>query len=405
MYYIWGNVFLYCREHNIDFLEVCKTLLAAENKLGYETYKYEIHRLSNAEKRRTRIIDSTLEVDINTLTEKLHMSLEQIFKQQNYQERIVNMLKELDEDYWLEYRYIHTDSGIRFEVACETNFFDYREYYFRKYFDMRDMAFHYNVSVEFHWQGVERPKMCDNEKQYIGELLNSYYRGDGICLYDGKKGAIADYFEEMSKYKCFEDWNRYNDTGEPVLVSQEDYKVIDFKNIIVKSAVRKCNNENHHTQIVKGIFFILPYKSEEIKIKTIPLVYCKECNTYYMYDYEYTALCMEGKPLCRFFNASREVGTGNVFAHLSTESIFKICGYSVDANEDLSERARHNLLDFLIKRNIVTAVQTLNFLQWLINSRRSNPNMYNALRKWENDFEYIGQTYSEQGDKIIFTPE
>ena len=399
--YIWGNVFIYCREHNIEFSDVCKALLEE----CYGAYSNENDKML---KIFGKTVYSTLEMDINVLTEKFHIPLKDILFQENYQDKVVQMIKEVI-DYWCEYNFYHSDHNIQFKAVYEANYFEYIDYIFVKYFNKEDMTFHYNVSVEFWpWYSYDkRPEVCESEKKYIGKLLNDYYyySGDGICLYDGKNGVIAEYFEKMAEYQPFNDCCQYNDADEPIEVWSKDYKIIDFKNIVVKSAVKKCDNENHHISLIKGLIFILLHKSDEIKIKIVPLVYCKECNSYYMYEYEYNALCMEGRPLCRIYNNAHRSAYGDGFNHLSTESIFKICGYSVDANEDLSEKARHNLLDFLIKRNIVTAVQTLNFLQWLINSRRSNPNMYNALRKWENDFEYIGQTYSEQGDKVIFTPE
>lgn len=120
-----------------------------------------------------------------------------------------------------------------------------------------------------------------------------------------------------------------------------------------------------------------------------------------MYDFEYNSLCMQGRPLCKIYNHLHKSGSADIFSQLNTESIFKVCGYTVDVNEGLSDKARHNLLDFLINRKIVTVLQTLNFLQWLINSRKNNLNMYNAVQKWENDFSYINEKYNSSQNVIV----
>lgn len=233
-----------------------------------------------------------------------------------------------------------------------------------------------------------------------------------ICLYDGDDKNIEDYFNEEMKYENFVEYKYEKETDEKgvdywstqEIVSEksiDDYKIIDFKNVIVKSSIKKCDNPEHETKIVNGIFFILLNKTGEIKMKIIPLVYCKNCNMYFMYDYEYNALRMEGKPLCRIHDRIHKNKIGEVFSQLSTESIFRICGYTVDANEGMSSQARKKLLEFLINRKIVTVLQTLNFLQWLINSRKNNINMYNAVKKWEDDFDYINEKYNSSKNVVV----
>ena len=105
--------------------------------------------------------------------------------------------------------------------------------------------------------------------------------------------------------------------------------------------------------------------------------------------------------VCKIYNHLHKSGSADIFSQLNTESIFKVCGYTVDVNEGLSDKVRHNLLDFLINRKIVTVLQTLNFLQWLINSRKNNLNMYNAVQKWENDFSYINEKYNSSQNVIV----
>ena len=119
---------------------------------------------------------------------------------------------------------------------------------------------------------------------------------------------------------------------------------------------------------------------------------------YYMYENDYIALSKSGKVLCRVYNSVDKIMP---FGHLNTESIFKICGYTVNSNDNVPDKERHQLLHFLIERNIVTLTQTLDFLQWLINSRIDNPSMHNAIQKWKNDFSYITEKYNSSQNVIV----
>ena len=71
---------------------------------------------------------------------------------------------------------------------------------------------------------------------------------------------------------------------------------------------------------------------------------------------------MQNMNLCKIYDRLHKSGSSDIFSQLNTESTFKVYGYTVDVNEGLSDKARHNLLDFLINRKIVTVLQTLNFL-------------------------------------------
>lgn len=99
-----------------------------------------------------------------------------------------------------------------------------------------------------------------------------------ICLYDGDSECVANYFNREMKYKKFVEYKYKSEiirnvehrmqTNEVISeISINDYKILDFKDIIVKSAVKKCDNPEHETKIINGIFFIMIRKTGEIKNK------------------------------------------------------------------------------------------------------------------------------------------
>lgn len=186
-----------------------------------------------------------------------------------------------------------------------------------------------------------------------------------------------------------------SDTDE---IIAESSAILDFKNVIVKTSFRKCEKDNHDTCIRNAIIYILNNTTHQIVPETLPLLYCKDCNVYYMYEDQYITLTKKGRILCRVYNTKQwqESGhTTDLFGSLNMESIFKICGYRVDANSNIPDQARHSLLDFIIQRNIVNLNQTLNFLHWLISIKKDMPHMRNAVEKWKNDLNYINNKYQE----------
>lgn len=413
--HIWGNIFLYCWEHNIDFHEVYCSLVNIE----WQKYKEQCEFLNIPMRYKrncsaNKLVGSTLEIDVNVLVSYFNIPIQEIFNPSNYAERLVKFLKAIKEECSfqdIDYEFYHVDNRIDFNVTYNVGSIFAGElsveYTFSKYFDKEKLRFCYSVDAEL--QPIQfrllRTDISDGAAYMAFHSLDRTLTYKTICLYDGTDDDIADYFNKEMKYEDFPEYkyekeiveNRECNFQTQEIISEksiDDYKIIDFKNIIVKSSIKKCDNPDHVTKIVNGIFFILLNKTGEIKMKIVPMVYCKNCNMYFMYDYEYDALKMEGKPLCRIHDRIQKNKAGEIFSQLSTESIFKICGYTVDANEGMSSQARKKLLEFLINRKIVTVLQTLNFLQWLINSRKNNVNMYNAVKKWEDDFNYINEKYN-----------
>ena len=219
--------------------------------------------------------------------------------------------------------------------------------------------------------------------------------GNGIVLYDTE---IGEHIKEIDQYidSIIDEMEVVDaETGTPIT---NPGTILDFKNVIIKSSIRKCVKDNHNTCIRNALIYILNSTTYEIVPETVPLLYCKDCGIYYMYEDQYNTLSKKGKILCRIYNLNQwQDGYNNndFFSTLNMESVFKICGYNVNSNSNIPDQARHNLLAFLVDRRIVNLTQTLNFLHWLIEKRKDMPYMRNAVEKWKNDLNYINNKYQE----------
>lgn len=225
--------------------------------------------------------------------------------------------------------------------------------------------------------------------------------GNGLVVYDTE---IGEHIEEIDRYidKVIDKMDVVDaETGMPLTTPGT---ILDFKNVIIKSSIHQCAKDNHDTCIRNALIYILDNTTYEIIPETVPLLYCKTCNVYYMYEDQYNTLSKKGKILCRIYNLKQwQEGytSDDFFGKLNMESIFKICGYSVSSNSSIPDQARQNLLSFLIDRKIVSLAQTLNFLHWLIDNRKDSARMQNAVKKWKSDLKYITEKYRDNKSETI----
>lgn len=412
-YNIWGNVFLYCFENHINFAELVYNisqdgLIAEKQKAPIDWIMYRAGKLSQRRKSQSaidRYIEttgmymSTTEYEIDLLVNKYHIPYRAIVDFEHFEERMLDFLmyiyksRTLMYDFFVEekenqiviskilfnQRINESDSNITdllFYIEDPQLGFD--EMQLVKTFDLDSLTFAYSINL------IPNIPYAYGQHRTMYPWIGPFDRDGGSLQIFAQqtKSCVTDFINELYFTSYIEN---------PIL--KYDAKIIDFKDVVVKSTIRKCDNEDHHTELIEGIIFLIEKKTNKIIYKDIPLLYCHECNVYYLYEFDYNALRIIGRPLLRLYTKKP---SGNMidFQTLSTESIFKICGYTVDANEGVSDNTRRNILKFLIQRNIVSLTQTLNFLHWLIDTRKNNRNMYHAVKKWESDLKFIEREYT-----------
>lgn len=277
----------------------------------------------------------SLESEINILSEELKISTELLLFPKNYTQKVLNFLKEFDCDF--EYETVSFDSEeLSWNIwihGCENN----NPFFFSmiKYWNMDNMKYEYHIKVQM---------------IHLCMSLMGAWIGNGLVIYDTE---IGEHIEEIDRYidKVIDKMDVVDaETGMPLTTPGT---ILDFKNVIIKSSIHQCAKDNHDTCIRNALIYILDNTTYEIVPETIPLLYCKFCDVYYMYEDQYNTLSKKGKILCRIYNLKQwqEGYTGDdFFGKLNMESIFKICGYSVSSNSSVPDQARQNLLSFLIDR-------------------------------------------------------
>lgn len=377
--YIFANIFLHCYERKIDFESLVKRISEKKEKEYLNGAPPFIKDMSYNQ-------IWSLESELNILSEELRISTELLLFPRNYTQKVLNFLEEFDCDFECEtVSFDPEDLSWNIWIpsyANKNSFF----FSINKFLNVDNMKYEYHILVQM-------VGLC---MSLMGAMM-----GNGLVIYDTEIGG---HIEEIDRYidKAIDKMDVVNaETGKPII---NPGTILDFKNVIIKSSIHQCAKDNHDTCIRNALIYILDNTTYEIVPETVPLLYCKTCNIYYMYEDQYNTLSKKGKILCRIYNLKQwqEGYTGDdFFGKLNMESIFKICGYSVSSNSSVPDQARQNLLSFLIDRKIVSLAQTLNFLHWLIDNRKDSARMQNAVKKWKSDLKYITEKYRDNKSGTI----
>ena len=377
--YIFANIFLHCYERKIDFESLVKRISEKKEKEYLNGAPPFIKDMSYNQ-------IWSLESELNILSEELRISTELLLFPRNYTQKVLNFLEEFDCDFECEtVSFDPEDLSWNIWIpsyANKNSFF----FSINKFLNVDNMKYEYHILVQM-------VGLC---MSLMGAMM-----GNGLVIYDTEIGG---HIEEIDRYidKAIDKMDVVNaETGKPII---NPGTILDFKNVIIKSSIHQCAKDNHDTCIRNALIYILDNTTYEIIPETVPLLYCKTCNVYYMYEDQYNTLSKKGKILCRIYNLKQwQEGytSDDFFGKLNMESIFKICGYSVSSNSSIPDQARQNLLSFLIDRKIVSLAQTLNFLHWLIDNRKDSARMQNAVKKWKSDLKYITEKYRDNKSGTI----
>ena len=153
-----------------------------------------------------------------------------------------------------------------------------------------------------------------------------------------------------------------------------------------------CNRAGHKVERVRGEVVTLGGNLVNIMVN-----HCKECRRYYVSQREYDYCLYEYGPVLGNFSfigceTNNDYGYDYYdFESLSPYSLLNLCGYNVSEREGLSSYARQLILANVMDRGIIDKASLMGFLEWLIRTRRNNPNMGIACSKWEEDLSWVSR--------------
>lgn len=168
------------------------------------------------------------------------------------------------------------------------------------------------------------------------------------------------------------------------LLKQTTIPINDF---LIRTNGMHCINKEHHLHRIKALVCV----DNGISIKEISVeaMYCTECNQYFISELEYEKLCKKGRICSRVITLMEYKKIAEAGFHSWAEkSLLRSYGYTVNAQDNLTDIERHRILSFVIENGIMKVEEIVYFIEWLIN-RNTGKDFYNARLKWNRDIEYI----------------
>lgn len=162
---------------------------------------------------------------------------------------------------------------------------------------------------------------------------------------------------------------------------------ISIENFLIRTTSMHCIKQDHHLHRIRALVWL--DNGKKIKEEEIDAGFCTECNQYFITELEYEKLCQKGRICCRVitFSEYRKLYESGYHKWAET-SLLRSYGYSVNAQDNLSEDERKRILAFVVENKIMSVNDIINFLEWLMH-RNSSKNFYAARLKWNEDIEFL----------------
>lgn len=180
----------------------------------------------------------------------------------------------------------------------------------------------------------------------------------------------------------------------------ENIKVIAHTDIIVVAKSMICHNNQHAVTPYRGIVKLLLKDGKEVDYE-VYVGYCRECNYFFMFKSDYFKMKEVGTPLCAVYQAESLNNEKQLTKfRYKSQSVLNAMGYTVNANLDLEEEEREKILVRAIKQKLFSINDLISFLNWLIQTRKTQPKYESAVQKWTNDMEFIKEYNKQERESI-----
>ena len=263
----------------------------------------------------------------------------------------------------------------------------YSDEYYYFYCDYNDDEIRINRHKDFHEDTIE----VETDEFQLNRLYK--YNND----IDQQEDLLQHLILTIDHYI-----NNYSD-GYYVSFFPRRVKSLSYKDVIVRNNCLFCTTRSHSILTYTGIVPLLTKDSEVIEYKVL-LGYCADCGRYVMYDTDFSIMLNHGQPLCQVLTKeelSQSFKNKNIIMAAKESLLYKM-GYSVSKDNEVTEGKRHEILTTCVKNKVLTSYEIIDFLTWLINTRKTQEKYEVAVSKWEQDIVYIKENLmNSNGRKYI----
>ena len=189
---------------------------------------------------------------------------------------------------------------------------------------------------------------------------------------------IGDYYENIISHLTVEEL-------ETIYI--EKPSVIEFKDVLVRTANAQCIEKSHIVKEINATVNILKRGTSHREAYVLKAYYCRNCNRCYILENEFIKLKRIGTICCKIINLNDLNQSGNW--GWANQSILRQYGYTVNQSDNLSRIERQTILDLVISNEVMSRDDVIDFLEWLLNRNSGNRNMDQAIKKWNEDIDYL----------------
>lgn len=179
-------------------------------------------------------------------------------------------------------------------------------------------------------------------------------------------------------------------------VTENGDNYIDIRKYIVHASSYECPSEWEAQKPFNAVAALITKKGHVI-YKRFTARSCQNSTLYYITESEFITISMYGRIIGQVMTLEDyyKLQSGAIKTHesfdLSTESKYKLFGYSVNARDNFSADYRQIVLMFMIESGLTNKRELIKHLDFNIDTHFSLPNNELAVSKWREDMNFLYQ--------------
>ncbi len=154
--------------------------------------------------------------------------------------------------------------------------------------------------------------------------------------------------------------------------------------LYVHKGLLKCERDHH--SIKQATAIMINKYGKDIKLN---VSYCSDCKKYFIHYDIYKHYREVYGPILGNIKLSKNDDFYNIGYSLAEESPLRLCGYSVNQSDDLSQSERQLIIQSCIESGGMTKKSIIQLLRWFVEVNGNKNGNELARQKWKEDLDFV----------------